>query len=95
MREAWGKIRSLFSSRRGLPDELGEEMEAHLNFLVEEKMDRGMEPEQARLAAHREFGNRGSVSERAYTAWQFPSLETILQDIRYGIRGIFRAPRSR
>ncbi len=92
MREAWGKIRSLFSTRRGIPDELGEEMEAHLNFLVEEKMDRGMEPEQARLAAHREFGNRGRVSERAYTAWQFPSIETILQDIRYGIRGIFRAP---
>ncbi len=92
MREAWGKIRSLFSSRRGLSDELGEEMEAHLNFLVEEKMDRGMGPEQARLAAHREFGNRSNVRERAYTAWQFPSLETILQDVRYGVRGIFRAP---
>ncbi|MGB6780759.1 MAG: ABC transporter permease, partial [Terracidiphilus sp.] len=92
MREAWGKIRSLFSSRRGLSDELGEEMEAHLNFLVEENMDRGMEPEQARLAAHREFGNRRMVRERSYIAWQFPSFETILQDVRYGIRGILRAP---
>ena len=92
MRELWSKIRSLFSSRRSLPDELGEEMETHLQFLVEENMDRGMPLEQARHAAHREFGNQTKVSERAYATWQFPSFETILQDIRYGIRGIFRAP---
>ena len=92
MREAWSKIRSLFSSRHGLNGELGEEMEAHLQFLIEENIDRGMGPEQARLAAHREFGNRSTVRERAYTAWQFPSLETIVQDVRYGIRSIFRAP---
>jgi len=92
MREAWSKIRSLFWSRRNLSDELREDMEAHLHFLVEENIDRGMQPEEARLAAHREFGNRSTVRERAYTAWHFPSFETILQDIRYGVRGIFRAP---
>lgn len=92
MREWWSKIRSLFSSRRGLSDDLGEEMAAHLQLLVEEKIDRGMGPEEARLEANREFGNRARVGERAYTAWQFPSLETVAQDVRYGIRGIFRAP---
>ncbi len=92
MREAWWKFRSLFGSRRSLAHDLNQEMEAHLNFLVEEKMDRGMKPEQARRAAHREFGNRSNVNERAYAAWQFPRLETILQDIRFGIRGMFRAP---
>ncbi|HTX75574.1 MAG TPA: ABC transporter permease, partial [Terracidiphilus sp.] len=92
MREWWSKIRSLFSSRRDISDELGEEMEAHLQFLVEENIDRGMTPAEARAAAHRHFGNSVRVRERAYTAWQFPSFETILQDVRYGIRGIFRAP---
>jgi predicted permease len=92
MHEWWSKIRSLFSARRRLSDDLGEEMASHLQFLVEENIARGMPPEQARAAAHREFGNRTQVRERAYTAWQFPSLETILQDVRYGIRGIFRAP---
>ncbi|HUY94484.1 MAG TPA: ABC transporter permease [Terracidiphilus sp.] len=92
MHEWWSKFRSLFSSRRRLSDDLGEEMASHLQFLVEENIARGMPPEQARAAAHREFGNRTQVRERAYTAWQFPSLETILQDVRYGIRGIFRAP---
>lgn len=92
MREAWAKIRSMMSSRSGLANELGEEMDAHLQFLAEEKMDRGMEPEEARRVAHREFGNRSTLGERAYAAWQFPSLETVLQDIRYGVRGILRAP---
>ena len=92
MREAWSKIRRFFTSRRGLSNELNEEMESHLQFLVERNMDRGMPPEEARFAAHREFGNQSTVRERAYTAWQFPSLETLFQDIRYGVRGILRAP---
>lgn len=92
MREWWSKIRSLFASRRSLSDELGEEMEAHLQLLIEDNLARGMTPAQARAAAHRHFGNSVRVRERAYTAWQFPSLETILQDIRYGVRGILRAP---
>ncbi|HWE85454.1 MAG TPA: ABC transporter permease [Terracidiphilus sp.] len=92
MRQWWSKIRSLFSSRPSISDELGEEMEAHLQFLIEDNLARGMTPAQARAAAHRHFGNQALVRERAYTAWQFPSFETILQDIRYGIRGIFRAP---
>jgi predicted permease len=92
MREAWAKIRSLFSSRRDLAGELSEEMKAHLQFLIDENIERGMTREDAERAAHREFGNQVKVSERAYTAWQFPSLETILQDVRYGIRGILRAP---
>jgi putative ABC transport system permease protein len=92
MRQWWSKIRSLFSSRPAISDELGEEMEAHLQFLIEDNLARGMTPAEARAAASRHFGNRARVRERAYTAWQFPSFETTLQDIRYGIRGIFRAP---
>ena len=92
MREAWSKIRSLLWSRRNLPDELREEMEAHLHLLIEENIDRGMPAQEARLAAHREFGNRSTVRDLAYTAWQFPYFETILQDVRYGVRGTFRAP---
>lgn len=95
MREWWSRIRSLFSSRRSLSEELSDEIEAHLQLLVEENIDRGMPTEQARLAARRHFGNKVRVRERAYTTWQFPSFETILQDIRYGIRGILRARPSR
>jgi len=92
MREVWAKFCHLFSSRCGLSDDLSEEMESHLQFLIEKNIERGIPPEEARFVAHREFGNRSTVRERAYATWQFPSFETIFQDIRYGIRGLFRAP---
>ena len=48
--------------------------------------------EEARAAARREFGNMTAVRERSYQSWQFPTLESLLQDIRYAMRGIVRAP---
>src|SRR6185437_10321791 len=88
MREWWSKIRRAVNLRRGLHDDLGEEIRSHLDFLIEENIARGMPPDEARAAAKRHFGNQTAVRERAREAWQFPGLETILQDLRYGLRGI-------
>jgi len=92
MREWWSKIRRAVNLRRGLHDDLGEEIRSHLDFLIEENIARGMPPDEARAAAKRHFGNQTAVRERAREAWQFPGLETILQDLRYGLRGIRKAP---
>jgi putative ABC transport system permease protein len=92
MREWWSKIRRSLQRRRDLDDDLGEEMHAHLDFLIEENIARGMPPAEARAAAQRYFGNQTRTCERAHEAWQFPKLETILQDLRYGLRGIRRSP---
>ena len=78
--------------RRGLDDDLGEEMRSHLDFLIEENISRGMPPAYARAAARRHFGNETATRERAYEAWQFPRIETVLQDLRYAVRGIRRSP---
>ena len=51
-----------------------------------------MPPEEARAAALRAFGNQTSIRERSYESWQFPLTESLLQDLRHAIRGIFRAP---
>ena len=40
-----------------------------------------------------QFGNATTVRERSYQSWQFPTVESLLQDIRYAVRGIVRAPR--
>jgi predicted permease len=80
-------------ARRGDPvGDLDEEMEAHLQFEVDENLATGMTPEDARAASRRRFGNLTSTKERAREAWGFPALETILQDLRYGLRGIRRSP---
>ena len=92
MREWWAKLLRALHFRRGLDNDLSEEMQAHLDLLTSDNLDRGMPPSEARAAARRHFGNLTRTHENARAAWQFPRLETILQDIRYGLRGIRRSP---
>jgi len=73
-------------------DDLNEELEAHLRIAIEELIARGESPEEARAAALREMGNPLLVADVTRSAWGWQWLERIAQDIRYGLRGIGRAP---
>ena len=92
MREWWSKVSQALHRRRGFDDDLSEEMRAHLELITDENMERGMAPDEARASARRHFGNLMRTQENTREAWQFPRLETVLQDIRYGLRGIRKAP---
>jgi len=92
MREWWSKICRALHFRSGLDRDLSDEMQAHLDLMTAENIERGMPPTEARAAARRDFGNVTSTQEKARESWQFPRLETILQDIRYGLRGIRKSP---
>jgi putative ABC transport system permease protein len=92
MRQWWSKVRRALGRRRNLASELEQEMDAHLQFLIEENLRQGLAPDEARSAALSEFGNRTVVRERSYQSWQFPRFESLLQDIQYALRGILRAP---
>ncbi|HKV23930.1 MAG TPA: ABC transporter permease [Candidatus Acidoferrum sp.] len=92
MREWWAKVFHALGLRKGLENDLSEEMRAHLELITEENMERGMAREEARAAARRHFGNVMRTQEKAREAWQFPRLETFFQDIRYGLRGIRKSP---
>ena len=92
MREWWSKIRRLFDRRRGLDDDLGDEIRSHIDLITQENLERGMPLDEARSAARRRFGNETATLERATEAWQFPRAETILQDLRYGLRRIRASP---
>jgi predicted permease len=92
MRQWWSKIERALGRRRNLASELEQEIDAHLQFLIEENLKQGMAPDTARSAARREFGNVSVVRERSYRSWQFPEFESLLQDIRYAWRGIMKAP---
>ncbi len=72
--------------------DLNAEIDAHLEFEIEENIAQGMPAEEARRAARRHIGNLTQIQERARDAWRFPALETIAQDLRYGLRGIRRSP---
>jgi predicted permease len=92
MREWWSKICGALHLRSGLDADLSDEMQAHLDLMTAENIERGLTRDEARAAARRAFGNLTRAQEGAREAWRFPKFETILQDIRYGLRGIRKAP---
>ncbi len=92
MREFWSKLVKSLGGRRGLADELREEIESHLECEIQENLSNGMTAEQARQAAGRHFGNTTLIHEYACESWAFYILETLLQDLRYGLRMLARSP---
>jgi predicted permease len=78
--------------RKGETIRLNQELEFHLEQQIAENIERGMEPEQARLAALRLFGNPTLVREESRTQWSWNWLESASRDLRYGVRTLLRAP---
>ncbi len=85
------RIRSLFRKKR-VEDELSEELRFHLEKLAEEKLARGMAPEEARYAARRELGGIEQIKEECRDMRRVSYVENCLQDIRYGLRRLRRSP---
>jgi predicted permease len=71
---------------------LSSEMREHLEEKVEELAANGMPAEEARLEAKRQFGNTLLLREQSRDVWSFRWLETLLQDLRYGVRQLRRSP---
>ena len=73
-------------------DEIEEELRYHINAGTADNVAAGMSPEEARTDAVRRFGNITVASASSYEANIFVWLETILQDLRYGARGLRSNP---
>ena len=72
--------------RRQLEQDLEEELQFHLAMREEKERTAGVAALTARDSAHRQFGNSTSLKERCREMWTFLSLESLWQDIRYGLR---------
>src|SRR3954447_9521452 len=72
--------------------ELDAEMREHLARLVDEHVARGMTFDAARTAAAREFGPMTQLMEASRDARGVAWVPAALQDLRYGIRLMRRAP---
>jgi len=78
--------------RRQFDADLEEEMRLHLELRQQEQMQSGMAPDDARTAARRRFGNLTSLAERSRIAWSWTWLEHLVEDLRQGLRVLYKAP---
>ncbi|MGC1619446.1 MAG: ABC transporter permease [Candidatus Acidiferrum sp.] len=81
-----------FWHRQKRESELDEEIQSHLQMAAQDRADRGETPERARDAARRELGNVGLIKEVTREMWGWTSVERLMQDLRYGLRMLAKAP---
>ncbi len=91
LRELLRRI-GMLQHRGQLASELQEEMQLHLELRRQQQIESGVPANDAAAAAHRRFGNPSLLRERSYTAWGWQWLETLLQDMLYGLRAMLRSP---
>jgi len=79
--------------RRGKAEAaLDAELQFHLDQLVAQFRGEGMTEREARLAAHREFGNAGVYREEIRDTWRPPQLADIWRTLRFALRSLRRSP---
>jgi predicted permease len=89
--QIWRRLLSLLRRRR-YEREMEEEMRFHLEMQVEQNQAAGMKAEEARYAARRQFGNQTWLKEVSREMWSLNSIETLIQDLRYGARMLMKSP---
>lgn len=77
---------------RPTDDQFAEEVRSHLAHEIDEQVDRGLPPEEARYAAIRRFGNVTRHLERFREASPAFWFETLWQDVQIGWRSLGRTP---
>jgi predicted permease len=81
-----------FFRRAHWDDERAKELQDYLAHEIDDNIARGMSPEGAAAAAHRRLGNATQIREEIYHMNTLAFIDTIWQDLRYGIRLLLRNP---
>ena len=85
------RLRSLFRIRRAEQD-LGDEVQFHLQCQIEEYVAKGMDPEEARYAALRSLGGVEQMKEECREMRNVNYIENLVQDLYFGFRMLRRNP---
>ena len=91
MRDLWFRLRALFRGT-AMERELDDELRFHLEESVDAHMRAGHTREEATRLAHLELGGVEVVKEEVRDARGVRLVEDVVADVRYGARGLRRAP---
>lgn len=85
------KLRALLG-RQGSKDEFENEIQLHMQMLMERFILQGMNTRDAAVAARRQFGNTILLRERHDEQRTFLIFASLMRDLRYGLRQLQRNP---
>ncbi|HEX5709234.1 MAG TPA: ABC transporter permease [Pyrinomonadaceae bacterium] len=91
LRSWLARLGGLFQKERR-DRELAEELEMHLQLYIDDKVQSGMTPEEARRDALIKFGSVEATKERYRERRGVPALENLIRDLRYAVRVQRRSP---
>jgi predicted permease len=91
----WARFRSWAAAtlrRRGMEREMDEEMSFHIEVHASELASRGVPRLEALRQARLEFGGIEATKQECRDAVGVTFLETVMQDVRHGVRAMLRTP---
>ena len=91
LRDFAARIRGLFH-RQSLESRIEDELRFHLEMEIEANRENGMSPEDALNAALRSLGGIDQAKEKHRDVRSVRLVEDFYQDVRFGLRMLFRKP---
>jgi macrolide transport system ATP-binding/permease protein len=85
------RVRGFFG-QKAVDCEFEDEMQTHVQLLRDRFIDQGMPPEDAAVAARRQFGNLAVLQEQQRETRTFLSPGILVQDVRYALRQLRKSP---
>jgi predicted permease len=81
-----------FFERKQLDKDLDDELQAYLDIDIQQRIDRGEKPDEARTAALREVRSVAMVRDLTRESWTSASIDRGVQDVRYALRILRKSP---
>ena len=91
LRQLFYRLSSFFR-RAQIDRDLDAEISSHLQFAIDENLQRGLSPAEARRQALLRFGGSQQAKENHRDARSLPFLETLIQDLRFAFRMLRKSP---
>ncbi len=92
LKEQIARLRGSLAHRHTFETDFDQEVQTHLSLLTDRLIRQGMSPEEARYAAHRQFGGATKTKNDLREKSRFQPLEAFLQDTAYVFRQLRKAP---